>query len=149
MKFRYNRQAIAALAIETLVPLIREHGTHHLASAVFPSHWTHEVGGFHMYLTVNVLPHPDFTSLKSVLDLYPAQGGKVFSVEFAPVQLISFHGGEWVDWLIEIACQQRPELAMASLRLNAAACTAVTRRPPDVPGATPANSLRGNSPGRS
>ncbi len=61
-----------------------------------------------MYLTVNVLPHPGYTSLKSVLDLYPARGVKVLSLEFPPVSVISFHGGEWVDWLIEIACQQVP-----------------------------------------
>ena len=61
-----------------------------------------------MYLTANVLPHPGYTSLKSVLDLSPAQGRKVLSVEFSPIMVISFHGGQWVEWLIEIARQQPP-----------------------------------------
>jgi hypothetical protein len=57
-------------------------------------------------LIENVLLLPTQGSLKTVLDIWPAGGRKVFSANWDPLEINCFHPGGWVDVLIEMAISQ-------------------------------------------
>jgi hypothetical protein len=102
---RYNRVWIAALAIRTLVPLIRSRGCHHYATATSPSFWELRTNGLHLILGENVLPLPTFDSLRTTLDVYPDGGRKAMSLSWDPLEIVSFRGDEWIERVIELAIE--------------------------------------------
>lgn len=104
-KLRYNRRWIAEMAVSTLVPMVRKDGVLQMGNGVQPSFRTLDLQGLRVILCENVLLWPDENFLCSLLDVFwHGNGGrKVLSVEFAPSPLIRcFHGGEWVQTLIDI-----------------------------------------------
>lgn len=105
-KSRHNRQYIATLAIETLAPLTRESGELCPGNGIQPSYRYLTVRGLQVSLVENVLLLPTQESLKTVLDIWPVGGRKVFSASWDPLKISCFHAGEWIDVLIEMALDQ-------------------------------------------
>jgi hypothetical protein len=53
----------------------------------------------------NVLTHPEATSVCSLLDVWwPLPlGRKVLSIQWPPVEVRSFHAGDWLHALVDMA----------------------------------------------
>jgi hypothetical protein len=105
-KSRHNRQYIATLAIETLAPLTRKSGELCPGNGIQPSYRCLTLRGLQVILVENVLLLPTQESLKTVLDIWPVGGRKVFSANWDPLEINCFHAGEWIDVLIEMAIGQ-------------------------------------------
>ena len=58
-------------------------------------------------LTERFLAAPTEGTLKSMVDIWPANGGKVFSASFEPLNITSYKFGDWVDAVIDLAYETK------------------------------------------
>ncbi|QRF63275.1 hypothetical protein [Variovorax paradoxus] len=112
-KTRYNRQYIANLAISTLVPLIKARGKLEAGNARQPAYRMLEAYGLEMLWIEKRPPQLDGALGQSSLEIWTPGVGKSLFVVWAPLQIVGFRGGPWVDTLVEIALQTQPDRAIS------------------------------------
>lgn len=78
-KPRVNRKFVAGLIFDVLVPLVREQGVVQSVPAFQRSSRLLTVQGLHVMLSDNVLERPTDESLRTVVEIWPERGTKVFS----------------------------------------------------------------------
>jgi len=105
-KPNHNRRFISSLAIEALVPLIDKKGQLYVGQGVHPSYRMLVTHGLKLVVAHGVLDHPDAEHLRSSLDIWQLDAGKVLSLRWAPLEIVSFRGGAWADTLIEISLER-------------------------------------------
>lgn len=105
-KPNHNRLFIAALAIEALVPLVHEKGQLYVGQGVRPSYRMLVTHGLKLVVAHGVLDHPDAEHLRSILDIWQLDAGKVLSLRWTPLEIVGFRGGAWTDTLIEISLER-------------------------------------------
>jgi hypothetical protein len=108
-RVRYDRMGIAAIAVSVLAPLTRMHGRWQEPTTRCPAYFELCSMG------LNLLFMPSFrsSSLGSIpyciLDICDASG-KVMSVRWRPLEVVSFRRGEWLDRLDLLVRGVRPEV---------------------------------------
>lgn len=101
---RYNRQFVANVAIDVLVPAIKKSGTLRLGNGIEPSCLTLATHGLTVILIENHLEKLE-GSLRSVLNIWEPGCGKVFAASWGPLEIISFRSGTWIDTVIEMSLE--------------------------------------------
>jgi hypothetical protein len=106
------RLEFARFAIDTIAPWVRAEGVYEPANARMPGHWTLEKEGLVILLTGNALVLPTDRSTASLLDIWPGQQQKIFSVSWHPAQpwlpphVTCLRPGDWMarlgSWKVEI-----------------------------------------------
>jgi len=102
---RCNRKWIAGLSVATLVPLVKAEGELHQGDGIQPSFRTLNVRDLHVIYVEGILVYPRDTVLHQMLDLWPIAGHKSLSVVWEPLKIRCFHGGTWIDTLIDMALE--------------------------------------------
>lgn len=80
------RLEFARFAIDTIAPRVRAEGVYQPATAHAPGYWTLEENGLLILLAGNALLLPTDRSTASLLDIWPVQQRKIFSVSWHPAQ---------------------------------------------------------------
>lgn len=105
-KSHHNRRFVASLALEALAPLVDENGQLYYGNGLHPSYRMLDTHGLKSVIAHGLLAHPHADHSCSSLDIWLLGAGKVLSLRWAPLEIVSFRGGDWTSTLIEIALER-------------------------------------------
>lgn len=101
---RHNRLYISTLAIEFLTPMVKKVGELHFGNGIEPSYRDLTIHGLKIMLIENHLEKSK-GSIRFVLNIWEPGRGKVFAASWAPLEIIGFRSGTWIETVIEMSLQ--------------------------------------------
>jgi hypothetical protein len=107
MNTRYDRMAVTREALATLVPMVQSKlGSHRSADRWMPEHFEWVNDEMQIIYTPSVVCDLVIRRPQSLLDIWWAGQGKVFSVVWEPMTIVCFKGGAWVDSIKNLSARR-------------------------------------------
>jgi hypothetical protein len=102
---RIDKLAIASRAAAAIPVRVKSLGLRHPTQPAMPGHWELQADGLKIWYTEGVLLYPEDPALSSSLEVWPENGGKIFSINWhperpwMPVRVVCFKPGDWLKTL--------------------------------------------------